>query len=92
MMSASAQARKIPDIIRERIICEADPVGNALNHAEDGNMQFLFSVWTTFIHPGKDEDITCWRCRGRIIEHFKVIKAELVELEKQHRLLKSLQP
>ena len=82
-------ARRVPDEIRARLVCTADPIMNVVNHAEDRNMQLLFAVWSEFLHPWKKEDITCWKCRGRIIEEFRGLRDDLIKLEREHRMLES---
>lgn len=84
-------AKKIPDRVRsERLMVEADPIDNAQAVSSNQHMQLLFAIYTDFLFPGKEEDITCWRCLQRILNCFRELKPHLVELEKMNRLLNTI--
>jgi hypothetical protein len=84
-------AKKIPDKVRsERLMVEPDPIENAQAVSTNLHMQLLFAIYTEFLFPHKDEDITCWKCLSRILNCFKEMKPHLVQLEKMSNLLKSI--
>lgn len=86
-----ALAKKIPDRIRsERLMIPADPIASVQAVSTNKHMLLLFDIYTQFVFPGKDEDRNCWKCMQRIIHCFQEMKPFLMELEKQHNLLKSL--
>jgi hypothetical protein len=91
MTGYRAIAKRIPDSIRSRkLMTDADPIGNALASSGDANMILLFAIWSEFVEPMKPEDIGCSLCVRRVLRNFKEIKDDLIELEKEHQLYKTL--
>lgn len=79
-------ARLIPDaeradILNKNIIANAAPVeGNE-------NMHHLMVIWRTYLEPTLV--VTCNTCFEKVIKGFRNMQDSLIELEKQHRLLRS---
>ncbi len=88
-------AKRIPDNVRsQRLLTEADPINNANEYSGNEHMQLLFTVWGEFVEPNKKNDKSfnygCPYCRKRVLSNFKAMYNDLVELENEYLLLKSL--
>jgi hypothetical protein len=86
-------ARKIPDRVRQQLLlCDADPIVNVVDSPGDMHMQTLFAIYYEFLYPFADNrDIHCWRCRGKVLNCFRQIHGDLIAIEKEYQLLKSMQ-
>ena len=83
-------AAKIPDRIRsERLLTEADPIANAQANQFDKHMQILTKIWYAYVEPEK-EYTNCPICLNNILQSFRVLKPKLIELEREFKILKSL--
>lgn len=84
-------AKRIPDRIRsERLIVDADPIGKAQPVANDKRMELLYSIWYEFIEPFGTGDISCPTCLQRLLGNFREMKADLIRLEKEYRIIKAI--
>lgn len=83
-------AQRIPrEVRRLRILNAADPIANALPNSSNPHMMLLAEIWYTFIEPHKERRY-CGICLTNILENFRALKADLIELEKQYQLLLNL--
>lgn len=84
-------ALKIPDRVRsERLLIDADPIYNARPHASNKDMQLLFAIWSDFIEKKSSDDMYCPICLRNILQNFREIKDELINIEKDYQLLKAI--
>ena len=84
-------ARLIPDNVRStRIICSADPIHHAHPVQANEHMSLLFAVWHEFIEPNKSPTFNCPVCLNNILQNFREMKGELIDLEREYKLLNSL--
>lgn len=85
-----SSATKIPDRIRsERLLTEADPIANAQANQFDKHMQVLSKIWYAYIEPEK-EYTNCPICLNNILQSFRALKPKLLELEREYKILNSL--
>ena len=90
-MNYRSIAARIPDIVRQkRLMIPIDPIGKAEPVSSNQHMKLLFAIWTEFVYPDTDEDMGCPKCLQRILLNFRQMKDELINLEKEHLLLKSI--
>ncbi len=81
---------RIPrEVRRLRILNEIDPIAHAMPNNSNQNMMLLAEIWYTFIEPHKERSY-CPICLSNILESFRMLKADLIELEKQYQLLERL--
>lgn len=85
-MTVRELAEKIPAEYREEIL-EVDMISKAVAITTDANMHYLATIWTNYIAP---EDLTCNLCMERILRNYRELLLDLIELEKQHRLLRDI--
>lgn len=86
-------ARKIPDNVRsQRIICAADPITHALPVQVNQHMSLLFAVWHEFIEPHKQPVYNCPVCLNNVLQNFREMKGDLIDLEREYKLLNAIQP
>lgn len=82
-------AKKIPDEIRAKLLSEDDPITSALPNQHNPQMVFLAKVWYDFIETNREFTL-CTICMNNILTNFRQMKADLVELENEKRLLENL--
>ena len=83
-------ASKIPDRIRsERLLTESDPIANAQANQFDKHMQVLSKIWYAYVEPEK-EYTNCPICLNNILQSFRALKPKLMELEREYKILNSL--
>jgi len=83
-------ARRIPTQVRQlRILNANDPIGNAMPNSSNHHMMLLAEIWYTFIEPHKEKNY-CHVCLANILEKFRQIKADLIQLENEYQLLTKL--
>jgi hypothetical protein len=84
-------AKKIPDRIRSvKLMTDDDPIGNAKAVSGDIYLLLLFAIWSEFIEPLADADLTCGLCKARLLKNFRELKPVLIELEKEYQVLLAL--
>jgi hypothetical protein len=90
-MNYKQLAIRIPDNVRsQRIICDNDPITNAVPVQVNYHMNLLFEVWFTFIEPSTLKKYNCPVCLQNILNNFKEMKGALIELERDYQLLNSI--
>lgn len=90
MSSIRELAKKIPDNIRSEIlITEEDPILNAAPNSGNPNMRLLADIWYEFINI-HEERSECPICLNTILTNFRQMKVELIRLEQEYRILKSI--
>lgn len=87
MSNLAKIAKQIPDEYRKEIL-ELNMIDNAKATAGDQPMHYLVVIWQNYIE--KDFDAECNLCRSRVLTNMRAMRNELIELEKQHNLLKSV--
>lgn len=88
MSSIRQIAELIPAEYRKEIL-ELNMIENAVANDTNQSMHYLVVIWKNYVEPNFEPD--CNLCRGRVLKNFRGLKSELIELEKEHNLLKSLQ-
>lgn len=79
-------AKMIPAQFRDQIL-ETNAIYKAIAVPTDPHMFILFTVWTTFVNPGGGQDMSCTKCLGEILNHFRILQPKLVEQRKEDQLL-----
>lgn len=78
-------AASIPGEYRREIL-QMNLIDKAQAVAADPSMHYLATIWKNYIDPTFTPD--CPLCYGRVLNHFKALKLDFIELEKQANLLK----
>lgn len=86
-MSAKLIAARIPANYRKEIL-ELEIIQNAAPIATDGGMQYLATIWQTYIAP--QETINCPLCYERVLKNFKELLPILADMEKEAKLLEGI--
>lgn len=87
-MSTLAQiAKLIPGEYRKELL-ELNIIDSAIAIEGNQSMHYLAVIWKNYIEHDFETD--CNLCRARVLTNMKAIRKELIELEKQHNLLKSV--
>jgi hypothetical protein len=86
-MTARDIAARIPAPYRKEIL-ELNMIQTAQPIVTDASMEYLASIWKTYIAP--HENITCPLCLVRILDNYKGLVDILIDLEKQSRLLDAI--
>lgn len=90
-MSYKFYAKKIPAAVRrERILTTADPIQVAVAVPGNPAMQMLFEIWFTFIEPNGEKKYNCPVCLQNVLNNFREMKGELIQLEKESKMLEAL--
>lgn len=90
MINKYSIASRIPREVRQRrILNTSDPIAKAMPSSSNPDMMLLAEIWYTFIEPHKARNY-CSVCLTNILENFRALKADLIELEKQYQLLLKL--
>lgn len=88
MTSLQDIASRIPDRIRsERLLVDADPIGNAVATSTNPAMQMLFAIWYEFVEPSNNGNIDCPYCLQNILTNFRAIVPALLGLEREYQML-----
>lgn len=91
MSALKTYAKRIPHQVRsERILTGYDPIQNAVPVQANPHMLLLFEVWFTFIEPTKEKKYNCPVCLQNVLNNFREMKGDLIELEREYQLLKRI--
>jgi hypothetical protein len=82
-------ARMIPAEYRHMILAQ-NAIYKAVAVPLDPHMQMLFTVWTNFINPGGGLSLECTRCLGQMLDDYKKLQPEFINLEREAQLLDDL--
>lgn len=86
-MTLNQIASLIPAEYRTEIIgCRM--IEHAQAHKADDNMNYLFTIWSTYIEHGLD--MSCGLCIERILKNWKQLHPILIEMDKNAQLLKAI--
>ncbi|MGE9312879.1 hypothetical protein ACLOAU_14625 [Niabella sp. CJ426] len=77
-------AKMIPSEYRKEIL-EMDMIANAQATASDNTMYYLATIWKNYIEPTFQGD--CNLCYARVLNSYKQLFPDLIELEKQSKLI-----
>lgn len=89
-MDIRAFCSKIPDKVRsQRIFTNKNPILHAVPSDLNYEMMLLADIWYEFIEPFKEKSY-CPICMKNILENYKTMYLELCQLEKEYRLLNSI--
>lgn len=87
MSNLKALANRIPAEYRKEML-ELNMIDSAKPVMGDKPMHYLSVVWKNYIEPNFEAD--CNLCLARVSTNMKAMKDILVQLEKEHQLLKSV--
>lgn len=71
-----------------REILATNMIGSAMSISANASMNYLAVVWKNYVSP--NETITCGACLERILNNWRMIQMDLIELEKQSQYLDSV--
>jgi len=80
-------AEKIPPEYRKEIL-ELNLIRSARANAADEAMHYLSTIWKNYLDP--QVDTMCNVCCERLLKNFREIEKELIEIEKEEKLLGSV--
>lgn len=82
--------KKIPDKVRsQRIFTVKNPILFAVPSEVNYEMMLLADIWYEFIEPFKQRSF-CPLCMKNILDNYKTMYPDLCELEREYRLLNSI--
>lgn len=79
-------AEMIPAEYRKEIL-ELNIISKAQAIAGNSSMYYLFTIWKNYVETSADLSLDCNMCLSRILHNYAEIQPELIELEKQSKLL-----
>lgn len=83
-------ASRIPLEVRQlRILSDSDPISHAMPTSSNPHMMLLAEIWYAFIESHKEKSY-CPICLANILQNFREMKADLIELENEYQLLSKL--
>lgn len=81
-------ASKIPDEVRSEML-ETNLIKEAELNSADPKINLLLDIWHDYIEPHK-EKTHCVFCMQNILNNFKAMLPDLVDLENKYRKMNSL--
>lgn len=85
-MTSKDFAKLIPAEYRKEILDpELNIIANAAATSSDSNMRYLTVIWKNYIEPGFQEG--CGMCYQRVLDNFRALQNDLIELELQAKLM-----
>ncbi len=86
-MTLKQIAETIPAEYRKEIIA-CQMIENAIASIADDSMNYLFTIWATYVEPGID--MSCGLCIDRVLKNWKQLLPVLTEMEKHSNWMKAL--
>lgn len=88
-MTIKRFANEIPIDIRQLLVIENGTIDNAISVKDNPEMQYLLTIWHTYIEPNKEISY-CPICLATILTNFKQMLPVLIDIENEYQILKNL--
>lgn len=89
-MTRAQMAAQIPDYVREKLLSD-DIISKVKNSPSDPALILLYTLWGQYVVPGDKQDInSCGKCRANMIDNWKSLQVELINVQKAKNLIKAI--